>query len=160
MNRNIVVTAVVLIAAATAYSFLSLDGTVKRSEAGANDIPSRPPAAPLEAEPDPAQAAERQRREAMRAEYDKLEQARDAVRKRLGKLKSRLWKLRVEPERARAIQEQLHQGYALLKNPPLLGAFSSVDEIAGEIEKVNGVNDRLEALEADVEELLAARQPR
>ena len=157
MNRNIVFAAIVLIAFATAYSFISLDGTVKRQAAAPEFVPAT---SPLEPEPGPAQAAERKRREAMRAEYDRLEQSREAVRKQLGVLNSRLWKLRVPPARARAIREQLAQGHALLKNPPLLGAFSSVDEIAGETEKVNGVSARLEALEADVEELLEAGQPR
>ena len=160
MNRNIVFAAIVLIAAATAYSFISLDGTVNREEAEAEDVSSGKAGSSLYPESGPAQAAERKRRDAMHAEYEKLEQARDGVRKQLAKLKSRLWKLRVPPERARAIQEQLAQGHALLKNPPLLGAFSSVDEIAGETEKVDGVSARLEALETDVEELLAARESR
>lgn len=160
MNRNIVFAAIVLIAAATAYSFIRLDGTVTRQEAEPNDAPAGQADSSLSPEPGPAQAAERKRREAMRAEYKKLEQARDEVRKQLAKLKSRLWKLRVPPDRARTIQEQLAQGHALLKNPPLLGAFSSVDEIAGEIEKVDGISARLESLETDVEELLAARESR
>lgn len=160
MNRNIVITAIVLIAAATAYSFLSLDGTAGRDEAKPDNVQSRQAESPVHAEPDPAQTAEQKRREAMRSEYDRLEQARDGVRKQLGILKSRLWKLRVPPDRSRAIQEQMRQGYALLKNPPLLGAFSSADEIAREIEKVNGVNDRLKILEMDIDGYLAAREPR
>lgn len=160
MNRKSIFAAIVLIAAATAYSFISLDGTVNRQAAESNDVPSGQADSSLNAEPGSAQAAERKRRGAMRAEYGKLEQARDRVRKQLAKLKSRLWKLRVPPDRARAIQEQLAQGHALLKNPPLLGAFSSVDEIAGETEKVDGVSARLEALETDVEELSAARESR
>ena len=160
MNRNIVFTAIVLIAAATAYSFLSLDGTAGRDETGPDNVQSRQAKFPMHAEPGPAQTPEQKRREAMRAEYDRLEQAREGVRKQLGILKSRLWKLRVPPDRSRAIQEQMRQGYALLKNPPLLGAFSSADEIAGEIEKVNGVNDRLKSLETDIDGYLAARDPR
>ena len=160
MNRNIVFAAIVLIAAATAYSFISLDGTVNRQEAGPGDVQPGQAGPSMSPEPGPARAAERKRREAMRAEYEKLEQARDGVRKQLARLKSRLWKLRVPPDRARAIQEQLAQGHALLKNPPLLGAFSSVDEIARETEKVNGVSARLEALETDVEALMAASETR
>lgn len=158
MNRNIVFAAIVLIAAATAYSFISLDGTLNRQETGADGVSPGQADSSLNPEPGPAQVAERKRREAMRAEYEKLEQARDGVRKQLATLKSRLWKLRVPPDRVKAIQEQLAQGHALLKNPPLLGAFSSVDEIAGEMEKVDGISARLEALETDVEELLAARE--
>lgn len=160
MNRNIVFTAIVLIAAATAYSFLSLDGTAGRDETEPDNVQSRQAKSSVHAEPGFAQTAEQKRRQAMRAEYDRLEQAREGVRKQLGILKSRLWRLRVPPDRSRAIQEQMRQGYALLKNPPLLGAFSSADEIAGEIEKVNGVNDRLKTLETDMDEYLAVREPR
>ena len=158
MNRNIVYAAIVLIAAAMVYSFFSLDGMVNREEAEPNAAAPGRAGSSLNPEPAPARAAERKRREAMRAEYEKLEQARDGVRKQLARLKSRLWKLRVPPERARTIQEQLAQGHALLKNPPLLGAFSSVDEIAGDTEKINDVSARLAVLETDVEELLAARE--
>ena len=160
MNRNTVFAAIVLIAAATAYSFMSLDGTATRQEAGPDR--AAPGRAAPSAEPGagPARDAERRRREAMRAGYEELEQARDGVRKQLARLKSRLWKLRVPPDRARAIQEQLAQGQALLRNPPLLGAFSDPDGIAREIDKVGEVSARLDALETDVEEMLAARDPR
>ena len=71
MNRNIVVTAIVLIAAATAYSFLSLDGTAVRNETEPDNVQSRPAESPMPAEPGPARTAEQKRREAMRAEYDR-----------------------------------------------------------------------------------------
>ncbi len=160
MNRNTAIIAIALIAAATAYSFLSLDGTAGKDGSEPDNVQSRQAKPPRHTEPGPARTAEQKRREAMRTEYDRLEQARDGVRKQLGILKSRLWKLRVPPDRSRAIQEQMRQGYALLKNPPLLGAFSSADEIAREIEKVNGVNDRLKILEMDIDGYLAAREPR
>ena len=159
MNRNIVFSAIILIAAATAYSFLSLDGTAGRDKTEPdNAFRSEQATSSMLEESDSAQTAEQKRREAMRAEYAKLEQERDAVRKRLGILKSRLWKLRVPPERAREIQELMGQGYALLRNPPLLGAFSSTDDIAREIKKVNGISDRLETLETDIEAYLSREQ--
>ena len=107
-----------------------------------------------------AQTAEQQRKATLRAEYEKLEQAREGVRKQLGLLKFRLWKLRVSPEQSRAIQEQMQQGYTALKNPPLLGAFSSVDEIAREIEKMSGISVNLKTLEMKVENQLAGQNPR
>ena len=160
MNRHLVLTAIVLIAGATAYSFMSLERTLEGN--GAEPDNSKPGQAPLPAHPAAKTGGneERERRAAMRAEYDRLEQARDAVRKQLGILNSRLWKLRLPPDRAREIQEQMQQGHALLQNPPLLGAFSGTDEIAGETGKVSEVNDRLKALEEDVEKLLAAQQSR
>ena len=145
-----IIIAIVLIAAATAYSFLALEGTLKQAGPEPGDAGPAPASPPVPSAPEPGDTEQRQRRAAMRAEYDKLEQAREAVRQRLGVLNSRAWKLRVAPGRARAIREQMQQGYALLKNPPLLGAFSSVGEIADEIEKVQGVNDRLKTLEAEV----------
>ena len=160
MNRNLILIAIVLVAGATAYSFMSLERTLKGNGAGPDNAePAQASTSALPA-PDIEDNERRKRRAAMRAEYDRLEQARDAVRKQLGILNSRLWKLRVPPERARAIQEQMQQGHALLKNPPLLGAFSSVNEIAGEIEKVRGINDRLKSLEEEVEKQLADQQSR
>lgn len=160
MNRPLTLIAIVLIAGATAYSFMSLERALEGDRARPGY--SRPEQAPTPALSAPETGAndERKRRAAMRAEYDRLEQARDAVRKQLGILNSRLWKLRVPPDRARAIQEQMQQGHAFLKNPPLLGAFSGKDDIAREIEKVRGVNDRLKALAEDVEKQLADQQSR
>ena len=154
MSRNLILIAIVLIAGATTYSFISLERTVKGN--------SPTPYGSSQAQAPPAAGTEddeaRRRRAAMRAEYDRLEQARAAVRKQLGRLNSRLWKLRVEAEQSRAIQEQMQQGHALLKNPPLLGAFSSPGEITREIEKVREVNERLKSLETEVEEYLASQQ--
>lgn len=160
MNRNLIFIAIVLVAGATAYSFMSLERTLEGNGAGPDNAEPAQASIPAPPAPDIEDNERRKRRAAMRAEYDRLEQARDTVRKRLGILNSRLWKLRVPPDRARAIQEQVQQGHALLKNPPLLGAFSSVDEIAGEIEKVRGVNDRLKILEKDVGRQLADQETR
>lgn len=97
---------------------------------------------------------------AMRAAYAELEQARDTVRLQLGRLKSRTWKLQVSPDQARAITEQMQRGYAILKNPPMLGAFSSAGEIRRELAKVTGMADKLSALETTVEEYIAAQEAR
>ena len=158
MSRNLILIAIVLIAGATAYSFISLERTVKGNSPtpyGSSQAQAPPAALPA---PGTEDDEARSRRAAMRAEYDRLEQARAAVRKQLGRLNSRLWKLRVEAEQSRAIQEQMQQGHALLKNPPLLGAFSSPGEITREIEKVREVNERLKSLETEVEEYLASQQ--
>ena len=160
MNRNLILIAIVLLACATAYSFMSLERTLEGNGAGPDNAEPAQASIPVPPVPDIEDNERRKRRAAMRAEYDRLEQARDAVRKQLGILNSRLWKLRVPPDRARAIQEQMQQGHALLKNPPLLGAFSSVDEIAGETEKVRGIKDRLKTLEEEVEKQLADQQSR
>ena len=160
MGRNLIFGAIILIIVSIAGSFLLLEGALKQDwrEAGSADAAL----APVSARPDPEleDADGRERRAAMRAEYDRLEQAREALRKRLGRLNARLWKLRLPPEQVRAIQKRMQQGHALLKNPPLLGAFSGADEINVEINRVRQINDRLKMLEAEVEQRLAEQPSR
>ena len=96
----------------------------------------------------------------MRAEYARLEQARDTVRLQLGRLKARTWKLQLTPDQARTIRDQMQQGYAMLKTPPMLGAFSSAGEIRKELAKVTRIADKLGALETTVQEYIAAQEAR
>lgn len=160
MNRNFFIIACVLIVAVTAYSFLSLGRLVNSNKGQPDNVRSQP--ATLTGDPAPVsdEVEEQKRRAAMRAGYDRLEQARDRVRKQLGILKSRLWQRRVPPDRASVIREQMLQGHASLKNPPLLGAFSSLDEIDREIAKMNGVGDRLKTLETEILEFPVDQQSR
>ena len=96
----------------------------------------------------------------MRAEYAELELSRDTVRRRLGKLRSRVWKLQVSPDQARTIREQMQQGYAALKNPPMLGAFSSVDDIRKNMARVKVIDNKLKTLEITVQENITAQETR
>lgn len=106
--------------------------------------------------PSPARAApsaealarEEKRLAALRAEYAELEQARGALRRQLGKLKARLWKARLPAAQARALTKQMRAGHALLKDPPLLGAFRNVEAVRRETAKVNSVAGKLRELEA------------
>ena len=91
---------------------------------------------------------EEKRIEAMLAEYAELKKARDALRRQLGKLKARLWNLRLPADQARTVRERMQQGYAILKNPPMLGAFHDVEEVRRELAKVQGASNRLEEIEA------------
>lgn len=150
MNRNFFIIACVLIVAVTAYSFLSISRLVNTDKTQPDNVRSQPATLTGDTAPDPDESEEQKRRAAMHVGYDRLEQARDRVRKQLGILQSRLWNRRVPPDRASVIQNQMLQGHALLKNPPLLGAFSSLDEINREIEKMNGVGDRLQTLETEI----------
>ena len=160
MNKNIVFISLVLIAGTAGYLFLSPDRPAMREQGQPNIIP------PQEAKPVVKQVREhdvsedQKRRAAMRSEYAELEKARDRVRRQLGKLKSRLWKLQLPPDRARAITEQMQKGYAILKNPPMLGAFFGVDDISRELEKVKRISERLQTLETAIQEDLAAREER
>lgn len=160
MNRNLVLIALVIITGASGYLLLNLDGTANTDREQADIVLSS------ETAPAHRQVAEhdvsgnKKRIATMRAAYAELEQARDTVRRQLGRLKSRTWKLRVSPEQARVITEQMQQGYAILKNPPMLGAFSSVDEIRQELAKVTRTTDKLSALETTVKEYIAAQETR
>ena len=151
MNKITLFVALLLGAGLVVY--LSLNDGPRETEEDATVMatPSLETVEPVQQEPEPDLAdQEQQRRAAMRAEYAKLEQARNDVRKQLGRIKSVIWKLRVPPEQARAIEKRMYQGHILLKNPPLLGAFSSVDEIGREISKVDGVYGDLRILEDEL----------
>lgn len=114
-----------------------------------------PAPAPAVAPPRPAPSAEAQAREekrlaALRAEYAELEQARAALRRQLGKLKARLWQARLPAAQAQALTRQMRAGHALLKNPPLLGAFRNVEAMRRETAKVNSAAGKLRELEAAI----------
>ncbi len=160
MNRKPVYIAFVLIAGAAIILLLSPDRPATTDqEQPANISPGEAvPPQPQEAEHDVSGDAKRIA--AMRAEYARLEQARDTVRLQLGRLKSRTWKLQVTPDQARTIRDQMRQGYAILKTPPMLGAFSSADEIRKELAKVTRIADKLGALETTVQEYIAAQETR
>ena len=95
-----------------------------------------------------ALAREEKRLAALRAEYAELERARGALRQQLGKLKARLWKARLPAAQAKALTRQMRAGHALLKNPPLLGAFRNAEAVRRETAKVNSVAGKLRELEA------------
>ena len=158
MNRISIFIAFILIAAGTGYLFLSPDRALK------GDQEAQVGAKPQEEAPSVGQApgqdlsADKKRRARMRAEYAELEQARDTVRRQLGNLRSRVWKLQLPPDQARVITEQMQRGYAVLKNPPLLGAFSSVGDISKETTRIKAIGNKLTTLEITVQEYLTARE--
>jgi len=158
MNRNIIFITLVLIAAGTGYLLLSPDRTLERDQAVQVGAKSQEEAPTAEQALEQELSADRKRRARMRAEYTELELARDGIRRQLGKLRSRLWKLQVPPDQARAITEQMQRGYAALKNPPMLGAFSSVGEISKETARIKDIGNKLTALEITVEENIAAQE--
>ena len=157
MKRNITLIFLALAAAAVAgYSLLISDRTGKGKQEAPAALSSRE--APLIHDHEVSE--DKKRITAMRAAYAELEQTRDVVRRQLGKLKSKLWKLQISPEQTRAIRAQMYQGYAILKNPPLLGAFSSVTEIRQELARVSGIANKLSGLEVTVQEYSTAQETR
>ena len=157
MNRKIVIIILILIAGGVGYAFLDFAGTHKEDPGQASVVPSRQEPPTQQAQEQDLSEDER-RRAKMRAEYAELELARDTVRRRLGKLRSRVWKLQVSPDQARTIREQMQQGYAALKNPPMLGAFSSVDDIRKNMARVKVIDNKLKTLEITVQENITAQE--
>ena len=157
MKRNTAFIFLVLVAGGTGYLFLTSDRTVENEPEAQTVLPSRD-AAPVQATREHEASEHKKRIAAMRTAYAELEQARATVRRRLGILNSKLWKLQVPPDQARAITEQMQQGHALLKNPPLLGAFHGVDDIRRELARVNSIAAKLSALEGTVQEYIDARE--
>lgn len=160
MNRNLVLTAVILIAGAAGILLIGPDRTADTDQEQPLGVSPDEAVPALPQEPEHDVSGDKKRIAAMRAEYARLEQARDTVRLQLGRLKSRTWKLQVSPDQARTIRDQMQQGYAILKTPPMLGAFSSAGEIRKELAKVTRIADKLGALETTVEEYIAAREAR
>ena len=160
MNKNIVAVAFVLIAGTTGYLLTSSDTPTKRDHGQPSIIPYQETELAIRRLREHAAMEDQKRRAAMRAEYAELEQARDKVRRQLGLLKSRVWKLQLPPDQVWAIRKQMQQGYAILKNPLMLGAFSSVHSIRQEIARVNVTGNRLETLEMTVQEYITAQNPR
>ncbi len=159
MNGKIVIITLILIAGGVGYLYLDFAGTHKEEPGQASVVPSQQ-APPIQQAQEQDVSEDARRRAKMRAEYAELELARDAVRRRLGKLKSRVWKLQVSPDQARTIREQMQQGYAALKNPPMLGAFSSVGDIRKDLARVKVIDNKLKTLEITVQEYIAARETR
>ena len=160
MNRNLVSIALILLAGAAGILLVSLDRPADTDQERPANVAPVAAVPPHPQEPGPDVSADKKRIAAMRAEYARLEQARDTVRLQLGRLKARTWKLQVAPDQARTIQDQMRQGYAMLKNPPMLGAFSNADEIRRELAKVTRIAEKLGALETTVQEYIAAREAR
>ena len=87
------------------------------------------------------------RLEQMKMVYAKLEESRNRLKGRLGIIKARTWNLELSPEQAGEINKEVNRSYVLLKNPPLLGAFSSVEEIEKGIRKLEAIHNKLDKAE-------------
>ncbi len=72
----------------------------------------------------------------MKAEYLILQKERKNLKRRLSRLKHDMWGLSFVPEVAKKMSEIMLNSYKLIKNPDMLGAFSSVKEIQDERAKI------------------------
>lgn len=96
---------------------------------------------------DPETAKMAERRAMMLAEFEKLKTARRNLESRLNRLKAVFWGTEVSREEAEAINEQMKNGYALLKNQKLVGSYSGVDQISDELARVEYINNYLREIE-------------
>lgn len=142
-----------LLGAAAAYVFLAIasqpepgaprTGARSDGETIIADVPVSPAGSPVQPVADPAEDA---RREAMRAAYAALEQERRELADRLGLLKAQLWQVKLRPDQSETLTRVLMQGHALLKDPPLLGAFAGAVEIERERARLRAVQSGLDDL--------------
>lgn len=95
-------------------------------------LPGAPATQPHSRVATPVQSEEDVRREAMVAAYAGLEQDRGDLNSRLGMLNAELWELKLPAEQAAAVTHAMMDAHALLKDPPLLGAFGAPAEIEQE----------------------------
>ncbi len=91
-------------------------------------------------------------REQMLAAYSKLKEARKQLKVRLSRLSSRLRRAKFSPEQAKSISYDMRRGNYLLKNPKLLGAFSSAQGIESELEQLSAVDHKLDAIKQLLDE--------
>ena len=80
----------------------------------------------------------------MAAEYKVLEKARRDLKQQLARLKHEVWGLKFPSNQAKEMNEIMLNALKLTKNPDLLGAFSDVQGIKDEIDKITFANKALE----------------
>lgn len=125
----------------------------------ASDRPAAP-AVPAPASPvvdAPAEAEAEVRRARIGAAFDELAAARKALQRKLGDLKTLTWGRELPAAQARRLGQDMMSAQYLLKNPPLLGAFSDVAEVRAEQARVDAALVRLREIET---ELGASSAPR
>ena len=83
----------------------------------------------------------------MEAEFEKLKKARRNLEAHLGRLKAVLWGVEIPKEESDAISSEMKNGYLLLKNKKLMGAYADVAAITDEYNRVEYLNDYLKKIE-------------
>lgn len=92
------------------------------------------------------------KRQQMADKFVDLKEIRKTIRMRLSRLSSRLRRSAFPPEQARTISQDMRRASYLLKSPKLLGAFSNIREIEGEIEQLSNINVKLDAIKQSLDE--------
>jgi len=96
---------------------------------------------------DPETVRIAERRAVMEAEFEKLKVARRNLESRLNRLKAIMWGTEVSREEGEAINEQMKNGFALLKHQKLMGAYTGVEQISDELARVEFINNYLREIE-------------
>ncbi len=87
----------------------------------------------------------------MTAEYEILEKERKNLKRRLSRLKHDMWGQKFAPETAKKMSEIMLNSHKLIKNPDMLGAFSSVKGIQDEIAKIKFAETSIEEVSQLIE---------
>ncbi|MBI2992703.1 MAG: hypothetical protein HYY48_00815 [Gammaproteobacteria bacterium] len=98
-----------------------------------------------------AEPKEEVRHQAMLAAYASLEKERRELAERLGLLKAQLWQVKLQADPSKSLTRLMMQGHALLRNPPLLGAFADALDIEQERARLRAVQSGLDDLQPVIE---------
>ena len=88
----------------------------------------------------------------MTTEYEVLEKERKNLKRRLSRIKHDMWGQKFEPETAKKMSDIMLKSHKLIKNPDMLGAFSSVKGIQDEIAKIKFSQSSIEQVSELIEE--------
>jgi len=100
-----------------------------------------------EVEINPEAARDAERRAIMETEFEKLKVARRNLELRLNRLKAILWGKKITREEGDAINDQMKNGYALLKYQKLMGAYTDAEQISAELAQIEFINNQLKEVE-------------
>ena len=100
-----------------------------------------------EVEINPEAARDAERRAIMETEFEKLKVARRNLELRLNRLKAILWGKKITREEGDAINDQMKNGYALLKYQKLMGAYTDAEQISAELAQIKFINNQLKEVE-------------
>lgn len=87
----------------------------------------------------------------MEAEYKILERARRDLKQQLARLRYEMWGLKFPVEQAKEINEIMLNAHKQIKNPDLLGAFSDVQGIKDQIDKITFADKALQDVKTMIE---------
>lgn len=157
MKRLFLLLVIIVVAVVLAFMSLPEDpGRVAEQPAPAQapQQQKRPSAEDQQEAEQAAIEAERDKRlEAMKVEYARLEKARRNLRQRLQAITYYMGQAEGIPtDETQSIRDEIGAANRLLINPPLLGAFRSVDGIRQELEKINRINKQLDEYQAIIRE--------